>query len=148
MNRLGDKDFSVRFSQGKKKEQKFYDIMTNKYGLHLKSENVQNRRNLDYVRNHTPDFYCPEKQVFFEVKSTYDIRTDLFDHSQKWMEQYGPKESVLYYVIMIASNPVIEFYGLCDLQHYKTQYDQGKWQDGNKFYHIDKTITPYKQLAK
>jgi len=103
----------------------------------------------DEILNHTPDFYWKERDVFFEVKMSYFIRTDLFDLSEQWLKQYGNIGSRLYYTIYAKDNPDIEFYKLDDLQTLKNRYDIGKWaSDGNPYYVIDKEITPHLKLKK
>ncbi len=147
--KLGNQPFSLRFSVGKKAEEAFYHTFKLN-GVELRKENVtlQQRNKMDKVLNHTPDFYYEEKNTFFEVKMTYNIRTDLFDYSEQWLKEYGNEESVLYYAIYAQGNDHIEFYNVIDLQHIKMQYNTGKWADGNEYYIINPEITPHKKLLK
>ena len=146
---LGNQAFSTRFLRGKEIEEQFYNEFLLQ-GVELKKENItlQQRNKMDKVLNHTPDFYYEEKNIFFEVKMTYNIRTDLFDYSEQWLKEYGNEESVLYYAIYRKGNPSIEFYNIVDLQQYKTQYNKGKWADGNEYYIINPEITPKKEMVK
>jgi len=146
---LGNQIFSIRFSVGKKAEEAFYDEFLLQ-GVELRKENVtfKQRNKGDKVMNHTPDFYFEEKNIFFEVKMTHNIRTDLFDYSEQWLKKYGNGKSVLYYAIYAKHSPVIEFYNIVDLQQYKTQYKTGKWSDGNEYYIINPEITPKKEMIK
>lgn len=146
---LGNQPFTLRFSVGKQAEEAFHHTFLLN-GVELKRENVtlEQRNKMNKVLNHTPDFYYKEKNTFFEVKMTYNIRKDLFDYSEQWLKQYGNEESVLYYAIYSKHNDYIEFYNVVDLQQDKTHYNTGKWSDGNEYYTINPEITAHKKLLK